>query len=702
MSNPIFNPKPRSLYRFLKRCSSDWTFYAALAAWFAGGLFLLPYLEANLYLPFLESWARHPASNPWTAAVLGGAPEYAFPYGIVQLAAFAPAILMIKAGANAHIAYALTLGSASLAASFFFSRSGKSARASLMLGFANPAVVLSAIFFGTNDVLAVDCLLLSFLFLSEKKLFQGALWLLAAASCKLSLLLVLPFFFVYCHKLALNDTEKKQLLIGLLCGMLFFAALPPSGWAAIFSNPETVKTLSLAIPFRWLSQTLLVPVLPLVWLLWLYSLWNKSFLTFKLYCAMAAGGLFLTSLLTPGNFGWLLWSLPGFAFCGVEEKAKSKTYILFSVFLAFALLESLIVMRPASATPLALSLGLPDPAEWFPEWVFAGGLFGLAKAASLAFGLVILLRYRKMAFLANDPFNLESKSALILIAGDSGSGKDTLSDSIRAAFPGNFSASVSGDDYHLWDRGKGMWQALTHLNPFANDLASFHQDVVKLRNGAQVRNRHYNHDKGVKGDLLTLRPSTLVVASGLHALHMDQLNGSADLRIYLDTDEDLRIKLKVERDTCKRGHTLEKIMDSLQKREPDAEKYIRPQQANADVVFRLRPANPDTLRDRPAKDVKLALEAKSKLFGNEAELRRVLCGVCGLQLEVERDSDGTVSLYVEGEFSHEDALFAAKLLCPSLSEHFEPRPEPWPSGIAALMQVLALMSLEIQLRKRAQ
>ena len=662
----------------------------------------MPYIEEQLYLPFLSAWAQHPFANPWHSASELGVLPYAFPYGLAQAACFYPASLFIHFGLHPHIAYGLTLAAFSHALSFLFWRNGKSARTSLLLGFANPAIVLSAVLFGANDCVAILALLISYLRLGNNDYKGAGFWLLAAASCKLSLILAFPFFLVYCLKSDLGLLEKKNLLYGLLGGAALFLLMPAEGWNAVFSNPETVKTLSLALPFGFGSRMLLVPILPLIWLLWLYSLWNRSFLTFKLYCAMSAGGLFLTSLLTPGNFGWLLWSLPGFALCGVREKNRIKTYTLFAFFVLAALAESAIVMRPAGTTELGRALGFPQFSELFPDWLFSTYAYGLAKALSLAIGAVILLRYRKLSLLANDPFCLESKSALVLIAGDSGSGKDTLSEALRKSFPVPFSTAISGDDYHQWDRGNGMWQSLTHLNPFANDLSSFSDDTLKLRNGFPVRNRHYNHESGVKGDLMTLTPSPLIVSSGLHALYMDQLNSAADLKIFLDTDEALRIKLKIERDTAARGHSPEKILQSIQKRDPDAQKYIRPQIANADIVFRMRPANPSTLSGRAAKDVKLALEARSKLFGNEYELRKVLCGVCGLQLEIERSSDSTVSLYLEGEFSSEDAMFAASLLCPGMSEHFEKNSEHWPTGLTALIQVLSLMALEIQLRKRSQ
>ena len=99
--------------------------------------------------------------------------------------------------------------------------------------------------------------------------------------------------------------------------------------------------------------------------------------------------------------------------------------------------------------------------------------------------------------ISNDQFyRTTRKPVLIGIAGDSGSGKDTLVDSLVGLFGVESCAKVSGDDYHLWDRRKPMWQVFTHLNPLANDLSKFFADVNCLSNGQGIWSRHYNHDTG--------------------------------------------------------------------------------------------------------------------------------------------------------------------------------------------------------------
>ena len=87
-------------------------------------------------------------------------------------------------------------------------------------------------------------------------------------------------------------------------------------------------------------------------------------------------------------------------------------------------------------------------------------------------------------------FRFNSKPIIIGISGDSGSGKDTLSDSLESLIGSHSTVKLSGDDYHRWDRHGPMWQVMTHLNPLANDLHSFSNDLFSLRDGKSISQRH--------------------------------------------------------------------------------------------------------------------------------------------------------------------------------------------------------------------
>ena len=130
-----------------------------------------------------------------------------------------------------------------------------------------------------------------------------------------------------------------------------------------------------------------------------------------------------------------------------------------------------------------------------------------------------------------------------------------------------------------------MWQVMTHLNPMANDLEGFCNDLVSLTDGKCVLSRHYDHKTGKMSKPSRLDSNDFIIASGLHALYLPVLRECYNLKIYLDIDEGLRRHFKLKRDVRQRGHTVERVLGSFEKREPDSARFIRPQSRHADLIF---------------------------------------------------------------------------------------------------------------------
>ena len=156
-----------------------------------------------------------------------------------------------------------------------------------------------------------------------------------------------------------------------------------------------------------------------------------------------------------------------------------------------------------------------------------------------------------------------------------------------------------------------MWQVMTHLNPRANDLEAFANDLVALSDGKPIQSRHYDHQTGRMSKPFKIKSNDFIFASGLHALYLPILRNCYSLSVYLDIDEDLRRYLKLKRDVEVRGHTRERVLGSFERREPDSAKFIRPQAAHADLLFSL--ADTPAHADRDIGQASLALEARGTL-----------------------------------------------------------------------------------------
>lgn len=173
---------------------------------------------------------------------------------------------------------------------------------------------------------------------------------------------------------------------------------------------------------------------------------------------------------------------------------------------------------------------------------------------------------------------------VISIAGSSGVGKTTISKILKIIY-GSEAVIVSGDDLHKWERGDEMWNRITHFNPDANNLIKGVYDISNLKNNRSVYRNVYDHDTGKFIRDVLINPKKIIINEGLHSLY-DCYAEYSDINIFVSTGYSLKKKWKVARDTEKRGYSVEQVLDVINKRIPDEEKYILKQKSNADINIR--------------------------------------------------------------------------------------------------------------------
>jgi len=178
-----------------------------------------------------------------------------------------------------------------------------------------------------------------------------------------------------------------------------------------------------------------------------------------------------------------------------------------------------------------------------------------------------------------------SDCKVIAIAGDSASGKSTFMKYIQEILPQESYLSIETDSYHKWERHDEHWKDYTHLNPDANNLERMSEDVLRLKIGSNVSLVEYDHDTGkfLQEKITYAKP--FLILCGLHTLYKRNLLKDLDLKIFLNTEEHLKIDWKVKRDMKERNYTLDKIMETILKRKEDSDKYIQPQKDAADLII---------------------------------------------------------------------------------------------------------------------
>ena len=170
---------------------------------------------------------------------------------------------------------------------------------------------------------------------------------------------------------------------------------------------------------------------------------------------------------------------------------------------------------------------------------------------------------------------------VIAITGDSGSGKTSLANIIKNIFNNSF--VLECDRYHKWERNNEQWKSFTHLNPESNYITKMCNDVFDLKIGNTVYQIDYNHSTGCFTDKQRITSSDNIIVCGLHSLYMP--DNIVNLKIFIDTDDNLKIPWKMKRDILKRGYSIEQIYTQIQNRQSDYLTHIYPQKKVANIII---------------------------------------------------------------------------------------------------------------------
>jgi len=643
----------------------------------------------NWYAPFIEASINHLTFDPWSSWIAQSQTPLAFPYGYVMWLAFLPLAFAAKVlGLSTALSYLLTLLTFDLALLYAFSLNISNRPKLILLGYwLSPILLFSTYYFGFNDIIPVAFLTFSLFQLKNNKALNAGALLLCAISAKLSMLLAVPFYLIYFF----HNKPIRQIFPQFAKGFCFAFVLLLTPFLTssgaiqmLFSNPEIPKLYQFSFS---LGPSLSIYLTPLAYLLTIYVAWSVKRINFELFQATLGVGFLTIVLLTPASPGWFVWCLPLLLYFQIV--GGKKAFFLCSIFSVIFVLSNL-VNTGLTQVPL------------FSDTLPTNKIESLLHTFLVATGIVLIALIWKKTIGENDYFRLSRKPFVIGISGDSGSGKDTLSNAITEVFGKHSVTTLSGDDYHLWDRHKPLWQVMTHLNPMANDLESFSSDLVSLAAGKSINSRHYNHSTGKLTTGSTQASNDIIIASGLHTLHLPILRERIDLKIFLNIDEDLRRRLKIERDVGERGHSEEKVLDSIEKRVEDGEKFIQPQKQHADLCLSLRPINSTQVRDYSQKiqSIGLKVSIESKIGLNQYDLTRVLVGVCGLHVDHQwNQSAQSIELSIEGDVTAADVEMAANLLCPRLKDFLDLSPT-WENGPLGLMQLITLVHIDQLLARR--
>lgn len=180
-------------------------------------------------------------------------------------------------------------------------------------------------------------------------------------------------------------------------------------------------------------------------------------------------------------------------------------------------------------------------------------------------------------------------TTIIGIAGGSGSGKTSVTNEILHNLEGH-SVALIAQDYYYKDQSHLTFEERLQTNydhPFAFDNDLLIQNLIDLRNGIPVEVPTYDYVNHTRSpETIAFQPKDVIIVEGIFALENKTLRDLMDVKIYVDTDADLRILRRLIRDTKERGRSMESVIDQyMSVVRPMHNQFIEPTKRYADIII---------------------------------------------------------------------------------------------------------------------
>jgi uridine kinase len=181
------------------------------------------------------------------------------------------------------------------------------------------------------------------------------------------------------------------------------------------------------------------------------------------------------------------------------------------------------------------------------------------------------------------------KPIIIGVAGGSGSGKTTIVDIIMKALGNEDVVVIRHDDYYSDQTHMPMDERVLvnydHPLSFDNDL--FIEHIKQLIAGQSIAKPMYDftvHNRSPKTE--TVRPAKVIILEGILLLEEARIRDLMDIKVYVETDPDLRFIRRLERDIHERGRSVDSVVKQyLETVKPMHYQFVAPSKRHADIMI---------------------------------------------------------------------------------------------------------------------
>ncbi len=192
-----------------------------------------------------------------------------------------------------------------------------------------------------------------------------------------------------------------------------------------------------------------------------------------------------------------------------------------------------------------------------------------------------------------------AKNLVIGIAGGSGSGKTTVAEMIAKDLGEDRCVIITQDNYYkdlahlpVEERAKVNFD-----HPDAIDGVLMAKHIELLKNGNSIKMPIYDFKTHTRlKETITVEPREFLIVEGILVLEREEIRNQLDIKIYVDTDDDIRFIRRLKRDIVERGRNMESVIQQyLDTVRPMHLEFVEKSKRYADIILPWRDFNPNAV-----------------------------------------------------------------------------------------------------------
>ena len=182
----------------------------------------------------------------------------------------------------------------------------------------------------------------------------------------------------------------------------------------------------------------------------------------------------------------------------------------------------------------------------------------------------------------------QRRPIIIGVTGGSGSGKTTVSKAIYNQLHGQAIQIITQDTYYndQADMTMAERKAVNYDHPLAFDTDLLIKQLSDLRNNKAIEMPVYDYTQYTRSaETVHVEPQDVIILEGILILDDERLRDLMDIKVYVDTDDDIRIIRRIKRDMAERGRTLDSVINQyLATVKPMYHQFVEPTKRYADII----------------------------------------------------------------------------------------------------------------------